>query len=68
MVIAAARLQGRVLRVHGPALHLVAQQARQDIERLEPARTFVAFVEKVEFERSRAGHAAAAVGRGGPVP
>ena len=28
-------------------LHLVAQQARQDIERLESARTFIALLEKV---------------------
>jgi hypothetical protein len=33
-------------------LHLVAQQARQDIERLESARTFIAFLEKVEIEES----------------
>ncbi|HEU5418363.1 MAG TPA: hypothetical protein VFV41_11795 [Streptosporangiaceae bacterium] len=41
-------------RVHGLTvdLHLIAQQARQDIERLESARTFVAFLEKVEIEES----------------
>ncbi|HEV2372864.1 MAG TPA: hypothetical protein VGS19_11910 [Streptosporangiaceae bacterium] len=41
-------------RVHGLAvdLHLIAQQAKQDIERLESARTFVAFLEKVEIEES----------------
>ena len=41
-------------RVHGLTvdLHLVAQQARQDIERLESARTFIAFLEKVEIEES----------------
>jgi hypothetical protein len=41
-------------RVHGLAvdLYLVAQQARQDIERLESARTFIAFLEKVEIEES----------------
>jgi hypothetical protein len=33
-------------------LHLVAQQARQDIERLESARTFIAFLERVEIEES----------------
>ena len=33
-------------------LHLIAQQARQDIERLESARTFVAYLEKVEIEQS----------------
>ena len=33
-------------------LHLVAQQARQDIERLESARTFIAFLEQVEVEES----------------
>jgi hypothetical protein len=41
-------------RVHGLTvdLHLIAQQARQDIERLQSARTFVAFLEKVEIEES----------------
>ena len=41
-------------RVHGLTvdLYLVAQQARQDIERLESARTFIAFLEKVEIEES----------------
>jgi hypothetical protein len=41
-------------RVHGLAvdLYLIAQQARQDIERLESARTFVAFLEQVEIEES----------------
>jgi hypothetical protein len=41
-------------RVHGLAvdLYLIAQQARQDIERLESARTFVAFLERVEIEES----------------
>ncbi len=41
-------------RVHGLTvdLHLIAQQARQDIERLEAARTFIAFLEKVEIEES----------------
>jgi len=41
-------------RVHGLTvdLHLIAQQARQDIERLESARTFIAFIEKVEIEES----------------
>src|ERR1700727_820235 len=41
-------------RVHGLTvdLHLIAQQARQDIERLESSRTFVAFLEKVEIEES----------------
>ena len=40
--------------MHGLAvdLYLVAQQARQDIERLESARTFIAFLEKVEIEES----------------
>ncbi len=33
-------------------LYLIAQQARQDIERLEAARTFVAFLEQVEIEES----------------
>src|SRR6202050_2564741 len=42
-------------RVHGLTvdLHLIAQQARQDIERLESARTFIAFLEKGELEESR---------------
>jgi len=31
---------------------LIAQQAKQDIERLESARTFIAFLEKVEIEES----------------
>jgi hypothetical protein len=41
-------------RVHGLTvdLHLIAQQAKQDIERLESARTFIAFLEKVEIEES----------------
>ena len=41
-------------RVHGLTveLHLIAQQARQDIERLESARTFIAFLEKVQIEES----------------
>jgi len=41
-------------RVHGLTvdLHLIAQQARQDIERLESARTFIAFLEKIEIEES----------------
>ena len=41
-------------RVHGLTvdLYLIAQQARQDIERLESARTFVAFLEQVEIEES----------------
>ena len=41
-------------RVHGLTveLHLIAQQARQDIERLESARTFIAFLEKVQVEES----------------
>jgi hypothetical protein len=41
-------------RVHALTvdLHMIAQQARQDIERLESARTFIAFLEKVEIEES----------------
>jgi len=41
-------------RVHGLTvdLYLIAQQARQDLERLESARTFIAFLEKVEIEES----------------
>ena len=41
-------------RVHGLTvdLYLIAQQARQDIERLESARTFVAFLEQVEIEQT----------------
>src|SRR5215469_13846956 len=63
LVIAAAQAAGPCApggeaawgrRVHGLTvdLHLIAQQARQDIERLESARTFVAFLEKVEIEES----------------
>src|ERR1700751_283420 len=63
LVIAAAQAAGPCLpgeqaawgrRVHGLTvdLHLIAQQARQDIERLESARTFIAFLEKVEIEES----------------
>jgi hypothetical protein len=33
-------------------LHLIAQQARQDIARLESAATFTALIEKVEIEES----------------
>ena len=33
-------------------LHLIAQQARQDIARLESAATFAALIEKVEIEES----------------
>jgi hypothetical protein len=41
-------------RVHGLTvdLYLIAQQARQDVERLESARTFAAFLERVEIEES----------------
>jgi len=63
LVIAAAQAAGPCLpgeeaawgrRVHGLTvdLHLIAQQARQDIERLESARTFIAFLEKVEIEET----------------
>src|ERR1700753_2578701 len=63
LVIAAAQAAGPCVpgeeaawgrRVHGLTvdLHLIAQQARQDIERLESARTFIAFLEKVEIEES----------------
>jgi hypothetical protein len=63
LVIAAAQAAGPCLpgeeaawgrRVHGLTvdLHLIAQQAKQDIERLESARTFIAFLEKVEIEES----------------
>jgi hypothetical protein len=63
LVIAAAQAAGPCLpgdetawgrRVHALTvdLHLVAQQARQDIERLDAAKTFVAFLEKVEIEES----------------
>jgi hypothetical protein len=43
---------GRRVRGLTVDLHLIAQQARQDIERLESARTFTAFLEKVEIEES----------------
>jgi hypothetical protein len=63
LVAAAAQAAGPCLvgeeaawgrRVHGLTvdLYLIAQQARQDIERLESARTFVAFLEQVEIEES----------------
>ena len=41
-------------RVHALTvdLHLIAQQVRQDIERLDAAKTFVALLEKVEIEES----------------
>ena len=63
LVIAAAQAAGACppgeeaawgRRVHSLTvdLHLIAQQARQDIERLESARTFIAFLEKVEIEES----------------
>jgi hypothetical protein len=41
-------------RVHALTvdLHLIAMQARQDIERLESAKTFVAFLEQVQIEES----------------
>ncbi|HEX6524198.1 MAG TPA: hypothetical protein VF070_29990 [Streptosporangiaceae bacterium] len=63
LVIAAAQAAGRCppgeeaawgRRVHSLTvdLHLIAQQARQDIERLESARTFIAFLENVEIEES----------------
>jgi hypothetical protein len=41
------RVQGLVLD-----LHLIGQQARQDIARLEAAATFAALIEKVEIEES----------------
>ena len=43
---------GRRVHTLTVELHLIAQQARQDIERLESAKTFVAFLEKVEIEES----------------
>lgn len=43
---------GRRVRGLAVDLHLIAQQARQDIERLESARTFIAFLEEVEIEES----------------
>jgi hypothetical protein len=63
LVIAAAQAAGPCVpgqesswgrRVHALTvdLHLIAQQARQDIERLDAAKTFVAFLEKVEIEES----------------
>jgi hypothetical protein len=63
LVVAAAQAAGPCMpgqepewgrRVHALTvdLHLIAQQARQDIERLESAKTFVAFLEKVEIEES----------------
>jgi hypothetical protein len=63
LIVAAAQAAGPCLpgeeaawgrRVHGLTvdLYLIAQQARQDIERLESARTFIAFLEKVEIEEA----------------
>ncbi len=63
LVIAAAQAAGPCAageeaawgrRVHGLIvdLHLIAQQAKQDIDRLESSRTFVAFLERVEIEES----------------
>ena len=43
---------GRRVHTLTVELHLIAQQARQDIERLEAAKTFVAFLEKIEIEES----------------
>lgn len=43
---------GRRVQALTVALHLVAKQAAQDVERLESAKTFVAFLEKVEVEES----------------
>src|SRR3984957_10372725 len=43
---------GRRVQGLGVALHLIAQQARQDIARLESAATFAALIEKVEIEES----------------
>jgi hypothetical protein len=63
LVVAAAQAAGPCVpgeeaawgrRVHGLTvdLHLIAQQAKQDIDRLESSRTFIAFLEKVEIEES----------------
>jgi hypothetical protein len=63
LVLAAAQAAGPCVpgeeaawgrRVHGLTvdLHLIAQQAKQDIDRLESSRTFIAFLEKVEIEES----------------
>ena len=43
---------GRRVRGLTVELHLIAQQVRQDIERLDSAKTFVAFLESVEIEES----------------
>lgn len=33
-------------------LHMIAKQAAQDVDRLESAKTFVAFLEKIEIEET----------------
>jgi len=43
---------GRRVQALTVDLHLAARQARADIERLEQARTFAAFLERVEVEES----------------
>jgi hypothetical protein len=43
---------GRRVQALAVDLHMIAKQAAQDIERLESASRFVAFLEKVEIEES----------------
>ncbi|MFI8265329.1 hypothetical protein [Streptomyces sp. NPDC085665] len=43
---------GRTVQELTVELHVIAQQAAQDVARLENAKTFVAFLEKVEIEDS----------------
>ncbi|WP_331743978.1 hypothetical protein OH809_44235 (plasmid) [Streptomyces sp. NBC_00873] len=43
---------GRRVQTLTVDLHLIAKQAAQDVDRLESAKTFVAFLEKVEIEET----------------
>jgi hypothetical protein len=43
---------GRRVQTLTVDLHMIAKQAAQDVDRLESARTFVAFLEKVEVEET----------------
>ncbi|MFC9123264.1 hypothetical protein ACFTXO_26275 [Streptomyces sp. NPDC057067] len=43
---------GRRVQTLTVDLHMVAKQAAQDVDRLESAKTFVAFLEKVEIEET----------------
>ncbi|MEH0564461.1 hypothetical protein QBA37_35420 [Streptomyces silvae] len=43
---------GRRVQTLTVDLHMIAKQAAQDVDRLESAKTFVAFLEKVEIEET----------------